>query len=111
MTLGWVFGADRELTLTVVQWSALTRIVRGSPATIAHARATHVEVALELTGNALSLSVADDGRGGDPQTWSHGLGLGGVRKRVKQLGGEVEWLTRTPTASSAASESPPPVPD
>jgi signal transduction histidine kinase len=29
--------------------------------------------------------------GRNPQAWSHGLGLGGVRKRVKQLGGEVDW--------------------
>ena len=33
----------------------------------------------------------DDGIGRAPQTWSHGLGLGGVRKRVKQLGGQVRW--------------------
>jgi signal transduction histidine kinase len=26
-----------------------------------------------------------------PQAWSHGLGLGGVRKRVRLLGGEVLW--------------------
>jgi signal transduction histidine kinase len=39
----------------------------------------------------LHLSVTDDGRGRNPEGWSHGLGLGGVRKRVKQLGGSVHW--------------------
>ena len=36
------------------------------------------------------------GIGRYPRGWSHGLGLGGVRKRVKQLGGEVEWREATP---------------
>ena len=58
---------------------------------IAHARATRVDVAMELDGNEISLSVVDNGVGTEPQNWSHGLGLGGVRKRVKQLGGEVRW--------------------
>jgi signal transduction histidine kinase len=35
--------------------------------------------------------VIDDGLGRRPESWAHGLGLGGVRKRVKQLGGHVEW--------------------
>ena len=44
-----------------------------------------------LDKGVLTLSVADDGCGRNPEAWSHGLGLGGVRKRVKQLGGRVEW--------------------
>jgi signal transduction histidine kinase len=40
--------------------------------------------------------VSDDGVGREPQAWSHGLGLGGVRKRVKQLGGDVVWRENTP---------------
>ena len=92
IVLGWSFSADRDLVLGVVQWSALTRIMRELVSNaIAHARASRVDVAMELSGNAIVLSVADNGIGTDPQTWSHGLGLGGVRKRVKQLGGEVRW--------------------
>ena len=92
IVLGWSFSADRDLTLGVVQWSALTRIMRELVSNaIAHARATRVDIAMELSGNAISLVVADNGVGTDPQNWSHGLGLGGVRKRVKQLGGEVQW--------------------
>ena len=98
IVLGWGFSADRELMLSVVQWSALTRILRELVSNaIAHARATRVDVAIELAGNTLSLSVADDGAGvDDPQSWSHGLGLGGIRKRVKQLGGEVDWRRAAP---------------
>ncbi len=89
----WRFEADREATLSVVQWSALTRILRELVSNaIAHADASGVQVALQLAGGELSLVVADDGHGREPQTWAHGLGLGGVRKRVRTLGGQVQWL-------------------
>jgi len=98
ITLGWNFSVDRDVALNVVQWSALTRILRELVSnTIAHAGAGRVDVALHLEGDGLVLSVTDDGNGRDPLRWSHGLGLGGVRKRVKQLGGEVEWLEAAPT--------------
>jgi signal transduction histidine kinase len=59
--------------------------------TIAHAHATHVDIDASLERGVLALSVADNGSGRDPAAWSHGLGLGGVRKRVKQLDGRVQW--------------------
>ncbi|MBK7062353.1 MAG: hypothetical protein IPH51_18480 [Rubrivivax sp.] len=48
------------------------------------------EVDLLLEQGGLLLQVADDGQGGDPKAWRHGLGLGGVRKRVRALGGSVQ---------------------
>lgn len=90
--LGWSVEMDRDVKLSVVQWSALTRVLRELVSNaLYHAQATRVDVAMALAGSALTLSVADDGRGRAPETWSHGLGLGGVRKRVKLLGGEVRW--------------------
>jgi signal transduction histidine kinase len=90
--LGWSFEYDRDVRLSVVQWSALTRVLRELVSNaLYHANAAHVDVSFSLVGSRLALSVADDGRGRDPQAWSHGLGLGGVRKRVKLLGGEVRW--------------------
>ena len=92
IVLGWSFDAGRDVSLNVVQWSALTRILRELVSnTIAHAGATRVDVSLQLDGDRFVLEVTDDGHGRDPRRWSHGLGLGGVRKRVKQLGGDVEW--------------------
>ena len=92
IVLGWSFDAGRDVSLNVVQWSALTRILRELVSnTIAHAGATRVDVSLQLDGDRFELEVTDDGHGRDPRRWSHGLGLGGVRKRVKQLGGDVEW--------------------
>jgi signal transduction histidine kinase len=95
--LGWSFDCDREVALTVVQWSALTRVLRELVTNaIYHARATRVEIAAQLASGRLTMTVADDGQGRRPEAWAHGLGLGGVRKRVKQLGGEVRWRENTP---------------
>ncbi|MBT9489067.1 MAG: histidine kinase [Rubrivivax sp.] len=90
--LAWSFSHDHDPALSVVQWSGLTRVLRELVSNaIYHARATRLEIQASLQGPMLRLSVADDGEGRNPQDWSHGLGLGGVRKRVKQLGGEVAW--------------------
>jgi signal transduction histidine kinase len=95
--LHWSFEFDQDVLLSVVQWSALTRVLRELVSNaIAHARATRVEVEFSLAGDLLDLSVVDNGVGRNPRAWSHGLGLGGVRKRVKQLGGEVEWRELSP---------------
>jgi signal transduction histidine kinase len=107
VTLHWRFQADRELPLTVVQWSGLTRILRELVSNaIAHAQASTVDVTLMLDGPWLTLRVADDGIGGDPQTWNHGLGLGGIRKRVRALGGSVQWLPGQPGGISCEVKVP-----
>jgi signal transduction histidine kinase len=90
--LVWSFSADRDIPLTVVQWSGLTRVLRELVNNIiAHAQATNVEITGVYDRGRLVLTVSDDGIGRQPEAWSHGLGLGGVRKRVKLLGGEVRW--------------------
>jgi signal transduction histidine kinase len=88
---------------------------------ISHAHATQVEIQAQFDGQRLNLVVQDDGLGQAPAQWSHGLGLGGVRKRVKLLGGQVAWrenATRgircevqvplTSTAEDAAPRRPSP---
>jgi signal transduction histidine kinase len=96
--LEWSFTCDREFELSVVQWSAITRVLRELVSNaLAHAQASTVQVEIRLERGNLSLSVSDDGVGRQPQAWSHGLGLGGVRKRVKQLGGDVVWRENQPS--------------
>ncbi len=95
--LGWNSEADEDMLLSAVQWSALTRVLRELVSNaIAHAQATRVDVEFTLRAGRLELTVGDNGGGRNPRAWSHGLGLGGVRKRVKQLGGEVEWRELQP---------------
>jgi signal transduction histidine kinase len=92
----WQVQIDRDLKLNVVQWSSITRVLRELVSNaLYHAHATKVQVLIVLDGPELRLTVADDGIGRAPDTWSHGLGLGGVRKRVKLLGGDVRWLENT----------------
>jgi len=93
----WTFHCDLDMRLSVVQWSALTRVLRELVSNaLYHGHATRVEVQFSLERGELLLRVADDGSGCQPQAWSHGLGLGGVRKRAKLLGGEVRWLENVP---------------
>jgi signal transduction histidine kinase len=95
--LGWAFSTDADPLLSVGQWSALTRVMRELVSnSIAHAQALQVDIELRLEAERLELTVTDNGCGRNPRAWAHGLGLGGVRKRVKQLGGEVEWREAQP---------------
>lgn len=50
-----------------------------------HAEASHVSISVALTDEWLSLSIADDGRGGAAP--SNGSGLAGLQDRVAAIGG------------------------
>jgi len=95
--LAWSMSMDDDLMLSVVQWSALTRVLRELVSNvIAHASATRVSISFTLERDQVDLIISDNGSGRNPRAWAHGLGLGGVRKRVKQLGGVVEWTEVAP---------------
>jgi signal transduction histidine kinase len=95
--LSWSATFDRDITLSIVQWSSLTRILRELISNvISHAKAAQVQIDLELVQGMFTIVMADDGAGRSPKKWSHGLGLGGIRKRVKLMGGAVKWTERAP---------------
>jgi signal transduction histidine kinase len=90
--LQWTLEIDHDPHLSVAQWSALTRILRELVSNaLQHGQATEVQVTIQLVQGQLLLRVADNGRGQAPDNWAHGLGLGGVRKRVRGLNGQVQW--------------------
>jgi len=95
--LKWSCAFDDDIHLTVVHWSALTRILRELVSNaIAHSQAQCMEIDFHLDDDRVDLLVTDNGIGTNPGAWSHGLGLAGIRKRVKQLGGSVEWKEVAP---------------
>jgi signal transduction histidine kinase len=76
--------------------TGLFRIVQEALANVAkHARARRVEVVMTRRRGEVSLHVADDGQGFDPQAPRSGthLGLRSMRERVEQLGGQFETET------------------
>ncbi|MBI4789105.1 MAG: sensor histidine kinase [Chloroflexi bacterium] len=76
-------NAAQEETLFRVAQEALRNVER-------HAQAQHVRVELQCDGNAVVLSIVDDGIGFDPEGLSSNhFGLIGIRERVSLIGGEV----------------------
>lgn len=62
-------------------------IQEGLTNVIRHASATHVSVAVDVDGSELVITVDDDGVGGHA---TDGVGLAGIRERVRLLGGAVD---------------------
>ncbi|MEU5992696.1 sensor histidine kinase [Spirillospora sp. NPDC047418] len=79
-----VEGEPRPLDAVEV---VLLRVTQEALANVRkHAEATQVKVRLEY-GDAVRLTVADDGRGFAPEEVGRGFGLRGMRSRVEQAGG------------------------
>ena len=74
-----VAGAHRGL-LRIAQ-EALSNVAR-------HARASTVNIALERKGDALTLTVTDDGAGFAGAGTTVGMGLSNIRARAAEFGGE-----------------------
>ncbi|MEU8229264.1 sensor histidine kinase [Actinoplanes sp. NPDC048967] len=65
----------------IVQES-LTNVLR-------HAGTATASVRVALTGDDLTVSISDTGRGGPPRPARHGHGLAGMKERVSALGGSL----------------------
>jgi PAS domain S-box-containing protein len=92
----WVAEVPDAVGISLYRFlqEALTNVAR-------HAEATEVDVRFFMTETAVSLSVADNGKGialplddiiHDRNT---GIGLGGIRERLQLLGGELKLETRS----------------
>jgi len=79
---------ERRLPFEVEQ--ALYRITQEALANVArHSQARRVDVSLVYSGDAVQLSVADDGCGFDVNL-KHGMGLRSIRERVSSIHGVVQ---------------------
>jgi signal transduction histidine kinase len=81
---------DYRICIYRVVQEALTNCAR-------HARAQEVRLDLQRVGNSLALTIQDDGAGFDPGNGAKGIGLLGMKERVRELGGML-------TIASAADE-------
>jgi signal transduction histidine kinase len=90
ITINDFIGAEPEASLAVKE--ALFRIAQEAlNNTAKHARASRVELHLELVGETLVAEVRDDGAGFEPDAQFPGhLGLQSMRERAFRLGGDVE---------------------
>lgn len=95
---------DLETTVYRLVQEALTNVTK-------HARAERVRVAINGSGEELSIEVQDDGAGFDPQTMDHGFGLAGMQERVTLAGGTLsvesgKWGTLVSARLPARIERP-----
>ncbi|MBE1535047.1 sensor histidine kinase [Actinomadura algeriensis] len=97
-----VTGDPRPLGVLEV---TLLRVVQESLANVRrHAEATAVRVSLEY-GDAVRLTIADDGRGFDPGTVRDGFGLRSMRGRVAESGGTFD-VRSSPDGTEIVVEVP-----
>ncbi len=80
---------EQRLPLNIEQ--AIYRVTQEALANVArHSRASRVDVSLLYHDSALTLSVADNGRGFDVGLKGQGLGLRSIRERVGSIHGSVQ---------------------
>jgi two-component system sensor histidine kinase UhpB len=87
--------AGEPLALEPDQEIAAYRFTQEALSNVAqHAGARHVEVELSSNGNALELTVRDDGRGFEPDAEQRGVGLLGIAERARLVGARFEVDSR-----------------
>jgi signal transduction histidine kinase len=77
-------GLPDEVSISLYRFvqEALTNVLK-------HAQATQVQVKLQYKKGEISLSVSDDGRGMEDASMSGGMGLLGIKERLKLLDGQL----------------------
>ncbi len=70
-----------------------------------HSKASHATVGVRQVGDAVTLTVEDDGQGFD-QKRTRGMGLVGIEERIRQLGGKLEILSELGKGTSIRATLP-----
>jgi two-component system, NarL family, sensor histidine kinase DesK len=82
--------AAHERALALVLREAVTNVIR-------HARASRCHMNFSFADGGYRLEVGDDGRGGALQ---EGMGMQGIRERVRALGGTATWRAASPRGTT-----------
>ncbi|WP_409276359.1 sensor histidine kinase [Neobacillus sp. SCS-31] len=84
------FNLKEERRLPANYEVALFRLIQESVQNaLKHAEATEIQVKLEISGNAVTVVVKDDGKGFDPKKRKYNsFGIMGMKERVDLLGGQ-----------------------
>jgi len=87
-------GPELETTIFRIVQEALTNVYR-------HAEARKASISLTMKENQIAVTVQDDGKGipdviGDFKPDKIGVGIAGMRQRVKEFGGELRLRNGTP---------------
>ena len=104
---------EEALVLDPERATAVFRICQEMLTNVArHARATKVEVVMELVGGRLELAVRDNGRGiaAEHARSSRSFGLMGMRERALLLGGEIRIEGERGKGTSASLSIPVSIP-
>ena len=80
---GLKLGVDTRRELFLIFKEAMNNIVR-------HAHCTETRIELRLEDRAVQLRLSDNGRGFDVSSASTGNGLASMRRRVQQVGGDLD---------------------
>lgn len=99
-------NGERSLPLDVEQ--ALYRILQEGLSNVArHAEADAVQLDLRISPESVTLTIADNGRGFDPQTVSpNSLGLAGMKQRLSEAGGTFEIESRLAVGTKLIANIP-----
>jgi signal transduction histidine kinase len=92
-------NADVRRELFLVFKEAVNNVVR-------HSGCANAEVALQVDGRRITLSVGDDGCGFDEPGGDHGQGLASMRKRAEKLGGTLLVRSRAGAGTTLILRAP-----
>ncbi len=82
--------AENEIRLPLELEQAIYRIAQESLANVArHSRATHAEISVQYSPEAIRLDVRDNGQGFDMSRKPLGIGLRSMQERAESVGGQV----------------------
>jgi signal transduction histidine kinase len=90
---------DAEVVLLRATQEALANVRK-------HAGASQVDVSLAYQQDAVTLQIADNGRGFDPGSRSAGFGLQGMRARAAQVGGVLAVQTAPGAGTTVRADLP-----